>query len=148
MHCNDESKPIFVEEDIKNKTKTLYFVNYYFKSRIIFEETSIVEKKNLFDDDKKLTIVTLEIRRNFGKEMTNTFKFTFGDNIDTKDDFSNVELLKTYESLLKAELLKTFNNIITTSVNVDKSWQENEKIFWKDVLTDGVYVWRSRFKYK
>ena len=99
IYNNDESNTIYSE--INNDKEIIYFnTNESYKIRIIFERTKIPNNlrqdediSDLFDNDY-MEFITIEIKRNYGKQMVNKFKvITDTDKFDVETDSLLLEVI-------------------------------------------------------
>lgn len=99
IYNNDESNTIYSE--INNDKEIIYFnINESYKIRIIFEQTKIPNNlredediSDIFDNDY-MEFITIEIKRNFGKQMVNKFKIiTDTDKFDDETDNLLLEII-------------------------------------------------------
>lgn len=126
MYNNSEENQVYVDVDKKTSTTSLYIIpsNLDIKIRYSFQETVIdtpnkpSQLMNFIndekDEDQKITLVQIDILREFGKQMKNEFKFICGSDIPFNDDTDRI-LFRSIRSIT-SELIKycirdIFNNI-------------------------------------
>ena len=133
MYNNDESNTVYSE--IINDKEIIYFaVNDSYKIRIIFEKTKIPDKlikdpdlDNIFDNNY-MEFITIEVKRNFGKQMMNKFKI-ITDN-DTFDDETDEFLLEIIMDVIYTSILSQLSDILNFIINTytDLNIKINDKL--------------------
>ena len=128
MYKNDQDNIIYAEET--KDTKTFYYNNVStYKCKISFEKTkinslsydNIDESLNkIFEDDNNVVFVTIEVKRNFGKEMTNTFKF-LSTSEPTCNDHNDSIMLKVIMNDITNTVINEYNSILN-NILTDQYW--------------------------
>ena len=139
LYDNDQSCEVF-SEIIDNKT--ILFVRSDergFKSRIVVEKTMIDNLLNgeaslerLFNGDKsKLSIITIDINRDYGKKMLSSFKFPYSTELDIDD--SDRTLFELYKSIVISKICQCYLSIVESTfkiMNIDNLSEENS--YWEN----------------
>ena len=153
LYNNDEYSYIYSEID--DNINTLFVKSneneYEYKIRIKVEKTRIdnlldsYSEANNLDDllnaNNKLTLVSIDVVRNYGKSMVSSFKFPLGSIPDSTDDTDKI-LYFTVISIITNKMIETYFSIIENTFNIlgiknlspDKSYWENFKkygLFYK-----------------
>lgn len=124
MYTNIDDNNIY-SEIIDNNT-IVYFIMDNYKVKITYSDTRIDDISSspllsyLNNNNNNIGIITIEIKRTFGKQMMNVFKFISNENIifDDKSDeilFDNIK--KQLSKLLYDNFYETLNFIGSSIVN-------------------------------
>lgn len=141
MYQNADTSKIF-SETVKSKPDDIivYFKWKDYKVKISFESTNI---PNIVDDSENISFVNIEIVRNFGKQMCNTFRFipgeedTLKNNLITSDDI----LLYKVCNDINTSILNTYNMILNSIIpNFTHGCVDDTTTYWKEVITDGLWI--------
>ena len=153
LYNNDEYSYIYSEID--DNTNILFIKSneneYEYKIRIKVEKTRIdnlldsYSEANNLDDllntNNKLTLISIDVVRNYGKSMVSSFKFPLGSIPNFADDTDKI-LYFTVISIITNKMIETYFSIIENTFNIlgiknlspDKSYWENFKrygLFYK-----------------
>lgn len=144
MYQNADTSEIF-SETVKNKPDDIivYFKWKDYKVKISFESTKIPNIANIIDDSENISFVNIEIVRNFGKQMCNTFRFVPGEestlknNLITSDD---VLLYKVCNDINRS-ISNTYDKILDSIIpNFTHGCVDDTTTYWKEVITDGLWI--------
>lgn len=146
MYTNSDNKRIYSEIDLdKNKT-IFYFKKNDYKVKITFEETKIKKPSeatfpfNFLEEERNIVFINIEINRLFGKQMQNTFKFIYDENIKFNDSSDKLLLEFVMKDILE-EMYKTFEEIVNIIT------MHNYPIFfedWEYFINHGIYLKKKR----
>lgn len=153
LYNNSDDKALYAdsnldEEDKELSTYQLFLSDDDYKIRTSYKNSDIsnFSSDNMLDDylngdsnkKKYLTLVSIEVKRTYGKNMCNKYNFTLSD-LDSFGipDYVKSEdsvLLNTIYHLINKEISNTFDNIMNTiaSIFIDNISYENN---WKVALT-------------
>lgn len=141
FYKNADTSSIYAE--IKDNTETVYFESYDgIKAKFSFELTKI--KKRDFDifstsnKDNYIKMINIEIKRTYGKQMVNTYKFVDGEFAYLEED--DIILLDNIcHCFLTAFYKDTFCKTIKLMVKniFHGRFEEYE---WEGMIKDGLYV--------
>ena len=138
-NSDDNSNGLYCDTD------TIYYKDKDYTVKINFEKTSIDLSNNnityslldsLKDDNQKMYIITVSIKRNYGHQMINEFKFV--QNEDIKLNRSDKLLIKIMINNLSVAMLNVFDNIVDSTFSTYTGI--NKKIDWKAVIKNGFRV--------
>jgi hypothetical protein len=144
MFKNTDENNIYAETEVgKDKSIVLYIKFKDYKIKFIFDKTKI-QKENYnnilllaTEDSKYVSMYTIELVRNFGKNMMNRFRFISGEE-PTFNDISDKILFKRILSDTSEIIINTFGEILN-SILLEYKNIENQTN-WKEVIKDGVWV--------
>lgn len=146
MYRNDESAILYSEE-IKNIIN-LYYKRDDYKVKISFEQSEIpnIKKTNLLESfitgnqliNNNLEFINIEIVREYGKRMTNVFKFVSGENPKFNDSSDKI-LFDRFRKDITDSIFFVFDNILNSFI-YDYTKIENTTD-WKEVIKYGIRIW-------
>ena len=147
----DNRYGIFCEE--KNKNKTIYIVLNNCKIQMNMEETELEDtlfEQSILDKaiygSNHVTLVTLNITRTTGKNMTNTFTFIYGDEPEY-NDVSDELLLDNVMKDINSKMLYLFDTVMSlksasSSELLVEKWSSTELLVekWRNIYQYGFWI--------
>lgn len=158
LYCNCPENRVYSEIDSKNKNKmTFHFkkrANYDtdtdYEIRITFEKSSInkfpkdnIAYSMLIDDSDKqssITFITIQIIRNYGKQMVNTYKFIYDEHIAFEDDTDELLLRHSLREIVR-EIYDTYFSILN---NIQPKNHSISTFTMINMIENGLYRVKKR----
>lgn len=147
MYTNSDIKRIYSEIDTNSKKSILYYKTQNYKVKISFEESKIKSPQisnfpfNLLEEEpNNIVFINIEIARLFGKQMQNTFKFIFGENIKFNDSSDRTLLEFVMKDILE-EICKVLDEVVNiiTMHNYPILFED-----WQYFIDHGIYMKKKR----
>lgn len=143
MYPNTDSSYIF-SENIKNKKDDIiiYIKKNDYKVKVSFEKSKIPDISPSSDylltgfQCEDLYFINVEIVRNFGKQMCNTFKFVSNEN-PKFNDISDELLFKNFKRNISKEIMYTYDKILNSII---PNYTNIETTYWREVIENGLWV--------
>ena len=148
LYNNDEYNYIYSE--IQDNITSIFIRSEEqdFKIRVKVEKTKIdnlldtyaeASIDNLFAMEPKLTIVTIDIARGYGKKMLSTFKFPLGSDPQFTEN-SDIILYELTKSIIKNKLIESYFSIIESTFKIlgIENLSEN-KTYWENFKNYGLF---------
>ena len=143
MYPNTDTSHIF-SENIKNKKDdiVIYLKKNDYKVKVSFEKTKIPDINASSDylltgfQCEDLYFINVEIVRNFGKQMCNTFKFVSNEN-PKFNDISDQFLFENFKRNISNEIMNTYSKILNSII---PNYTNIETTYWKEVIENGLWV--------
>lgn len=142
MYKNCETNNIYAE--IVDNKKILYYKNDDYKVKITYEITKIKKPSSnialsMISDESETNIkfITIEIVRNFGKQMKNIYKFVYGEeiNIEKSDEI----LLNIVFTKMNREIFDSFCEILKSIIYIYTGISSKE-IIMTEVIENGLWI--------
>ena len=141
FYKNSESLKLYSE--IMDKATNLYYRKDGYKIKISFEHSKIETEDSTIFDKKYHDFITIEVARDYGKQMKNTFSFISGEEPILNNPSDAILFNKIQRDICYA-ITESFDKIMTSIVPC--LTDNHTEIYWKEVVTDGLWIRRSLFK--
>ena len=147
FYKNSECAMVYSEVLEKEKVTNIYFKRNGYKIKISFEETKIQLTPDhimtFLDKKEYLKFVTIEVVREYGKQMQNTFNFISNEEpiMNSKSDAILFEKIK--KDICYA-IKETFEKILDSIIPCFSN--DRRETYWKEVIENGLWIRRSLLK--
>lgn len=141
MYHNTDTSLVF-SETIKDKPDDIiiYFKRNDYKVKIRFEKTEIPQIVDFTDNgyvtDGNVYFINIEIVRNFGKQMCNTFKFISYETPKFKD-FSDQLLFEKFKKDISRDIKNVYDDILDSII---PNYTGITTTYWKEAIQDGLWI--------
>lgn len=147
LYNNDEY--CYVYSELGDKTHILFIrsEDNEYKIRVKIEKTKIdnlldddSNLEKLFFDDPKLTIVTIDVAREYGKKMVSTFKFPIGVEPQYNSDSDRI-LFNMVLKIIRDKIVESYLSIIESTFKIMNVINLSEdKSYWENFKNNGLWV--------
>lgn len=147
LYNNDEY--CYIYSELGDKTYLLFIrsEDNEYKIRVKIEKTKIdnllddesnIEK--LFFDDPKLTIITIDVVREYGKKMISSFKFPLGAEPSFNEE-SDKMLFNLVKKIIRDKIVESYISIIESTFKLMNVINLSEdKSYWENFKENGLWI--------